>query len=132
MKTREYSEDDLYYINLWLSQRERAPVGRDELPRAGWTVVNELDRPVGCVFLRIVEGDLAIIDSLINDPAQNCHSRHQINDRLFLQCFKVAKETKLKGLMGTSLDAGTLERAFGHGFKAMPQTFAMWTNQEIK
>ena len=131
MKTREFDPLDLYYINIWLGQRDRPPISGAELPNAGWTVIDDDERPVGMVLLRMVEGDLAIIDSLINDPSKSSHRRHQINDRLFLQCIKIAKEFKFKGLLGMSLDDGTLKRAYNHGFIASPQTFAVWTNKEI-
>lgn len=118
-------------MNLWLAQRERPPVSRGDLPKAGWTVIDDAEKPLGSVFIRMVEGDLGIIDSLINDPGQSCYRRHQINDRLFLQCLKIAKEFKMKGLLGMSLDDGTLKRAYSHGFIASPQTFAVWTNKEV-
>lgn len=132
MKTREFTDQDLYYVNTWLGQRDRPPVAREDLPKAGWSVVDDNDRPVGSVFMRMVEGDLAIMDSMINDPGQTKQSRHKINDRLFLQCLKMAKEAKLKGLLGMSLDEGTLKRSYSHGFIASPQTFAVWTNKEVK
>jgi hypothetical protein len=131
VKTREYHSDDFYYLNLWLAQRDRPPISGKELPKSGWTVIDDDERPVGIVFLRMVEGDLGIIDSLINDPSQTSHKRHQINDRLFLQCIKMAKELKLNGLLGMSLDEGTLKRSYGHGFIASPQTFAVWTNKGV-
>jgi hypothetical protein len=131
VKTREFKGEDFYYLNLWLGQRDRPPIKMDELPKAGWTVIDDDERPVGMVFLRMVEGNLALIDSLINDPSQSSHRRHQINDRLFLQCIKIAKEFSFNGLLGMSLDDGTLKRAYNHGFIASPQTFAVWTNKEL-
>lgn len=130
MKTREFSPEDFYFVNLWLAQREMAPIQVSELPKRGWTVIDDLDKPLGIVFLRMVEGDLAIIDSMINDPSQTKMDRHKINERLFLQCKKIARELKLKGLMGSSLDEGTLKRASTHGFIPSSQTFVTWTNKE--
>lgn len=132
MKIRQFIEEDIFYINLWLAQRERAPVKRNELPECGWTVTDESNNPVGCVFLRLMEGDLAMIDSLINDPTQSSHRRHVINDRLFIQCLKMAKENNLKGLIGMSLDEGTLKRAINHGFELSKMMSAVWNNKEVK
>lgn len=128
MKTREFAVEDLYYINLWFAQREKPPVALSELPELGYTVEDDNGRPVGCAFLRMIEGGLGILDSLINDPARTAKERHTINDRLFIQIKKVAIHLELAGLIGTSIDKGTLERSLRHGFTLSPQTLSVWTN----
>lgn len=130
MRIREWSISDIDHINNWLLGRDLAPIDPEDLPPRGWIVIDGR-RPVGAVFLRLCEGGYGIMDSMINDPEQSPEKRHLINDRLFARIRTFAVQNELKGIFGTTLDKGTLERALRHNFIPSPQTLCVWRNEKV-
>lgn len=125
MFIRDFEPQDLYYVNLWLAQREKPPLLLTDLPAFGWVCSGKL--PLGAIFLRQMEGNLGLVDQLINDPSQSSGMRHCINNKLFEQMITAAKSLGMRAILGTTADSGTLERGKRHGFVPTGETLCIFT-----
>lgn len=131
MRIRNYTLSDIDLINDWLIKRDMAPVDPEDIPARGWIVMID-KKPVGAVFMRLCEGGYGIMDSLVNDPELPSEKRHLVNDRLFYKIQRFALANELKGVFGTTVDKGTLERAIRHGFSPSPMTLCVWRNEKVQ
>lgn len=111
------STSDLTHINHWLSIRQLPMVPISDIPKIG-SVFCHGGHPVAAVFLRLCEGNIGIIDSLITDPDQDAGIRNKANTLLTLDLIEKAKSLKLSGLIAWTKDNNTLVRALGLGFRA--------------
>lgn len=73
-------------------------------------------------FLRMVEGGYAQLDSLVSNSESSQKERHDFIDLVVKLSIKKARKLKLKGLVCTTQDEGTIKRAISrHGFVQRPE-----------
>ena len=121
MKIIPFETKYLSVIQSWLKAREMNDKLTDNLPTHGW-VSFEHETPVAMGFLRCIEGDMAMIDSLITNPEINPKSRNMHLTKLNQKLIKVAKHHKLKALIAATIDYHTLIRALELGFVQQSHT----------
>lgn len=118
---RFHVEDDLVYINHWLSLRGLAHWPKDELPKLGYVVYSN-HIPVAAGFIRNCEGGIALFDSLIADPECNSEIRDECLDALVSHILRTAKEEGFIRMLAYTLNNRTLERSKNHGFSLQPHS----------
>ena len=89
------------------------------LPRLGFIVYQNAGEPVCAGWLREVEGNAYLFDSLISNKDLSSEERHRGMELLWRT---IIKQAKGRYLMGTSVDKGTIQRAVAAGFDRMPHT----------
>lgn len=118
---RFHIEDDLAFINSWLSKRGLDHWPKSELPALGYMVYSNYI-PVAAGFLRECEGNVAIFDSLVADPDCRFEIRDSCIDLLVKHMLRAAREKGFKKILGYSVNKRTLERSLNHGFATQPHT----------
>jgi hypothetical protein len=117
MRSRLYTPNDVHVLQRWLI-RNGAPVSLiRNLPKLGYVVPG-----VGMAFLRMCEGNVAIMDSLITNPLCSPATRHSALETLFSNIADAAATNGVTCLIGFSIDAGALGRAKRHGFQQIRHT----------
>lgn len=116
--------DDLEHINSWLKHRGHPIAERDEMPEIGF-VAWEGERRVAAVCLHRCEGNYAWINGLVTNPEISPIKRSNAIDLVVQKLIATAKELKIKGILGFSVDEGTLKRSEKHGFRKMPHTMIL-------
>ncbi len=111
----------IHYLiaRYWLEQHKMDVGLADQLPEVGYVAYRHTE-PVAMGFLRRVEGDCGIIDSLMTNPHASKADRNEALDAIFSQLIETAKELGIKSLLGYSKDANTLMRARRYGFSDQP------------
>lgn len=111
----------IHYLiaRYWLEKHAMSVELANELPEVGYVAYNHTE-PVAMGFLRRVEGDVGMIDSLITNPYSAKVDRNVAMDAIFNQLIETAKEFGLKSLIGYSQDDNTLTRARRYGFSEQP------------
>lgn len=89
-----------------------------DMPKVGFVCLYE-NLPICAGFLRKVEGNYMILDSLITDPDAHPAIRNQAIDAVVQELINKAKDMGVKKLMANTVDAHTLERSKKHGFKPL-------------
>ncbi len=117
MEVVEYKkETHLTYIKDWLAYRGMDLELANDIPRIGYIVYGNLE-PIAAGFLRLVEADYLILDSLITNPNASGKTR---NDAIDMVVDALITRAKLLGklkIIANSIDANTLERSKKHGFR---------------
>lgn len=85
--------------------------------------MDDRNYPVAAIFLRYCEGNYALVDGLITDPAQPSHVRDKALDLLIKRIVKRAKGRKV---LAFTTDDGILERVKKLGFTHQPHSFVIW------
>lgn len=117
-----YDEDrDLSHINKWLKERARPEVDPYDVPDVGF-VANYKNRPIAAGFLRQIEGQNAVFDSLVSNPGATAEFRHIGLDLIFEAIIASARKRDIHQILGFSIDEGTLKRALRHNFVKLPHT----------
>lgn len=116
-----FDHDDLPFLNDWLRLRGLRPREMSELPSIGF-VVSEGDYRIATCFLRRCEGNFGIVDGLASNPEADSTLRHAALDVAIQMVTEEAKQREITHLIAWSVDKGTLERAFRHGFQESKQT----------
>lgn len=111
------NKEHMSIITHWLTERGAYVPDASEMPGIGYIVYTG-GIPTSAGFLRLVEGGFAQVDSIVTNPKVRGEFRHRANDALFTKLIEKAKELELKGIVGQSVDKGTLMRAEKHGFTA--------------
>lgn len=105
----------------WLRSRDLSAEGSVNLPELG-LILFDTGCPVVAGFLRKVEGNYAILDSLCTNPLVLPEIRDKSLDTLVKALIKLARKEGIKAITATSIDLNTLERSLKHGFKKQPHT----------
>ncbi len=111
--------EDLEHVNRWLKKRGSEPVTHHDLPEAGYMAWH-FGRPLGAIFLRRCEGGAGIVDSLISNPDAPGELRHIALDALITRIIEHAKKSKIKFLLGYTIDDNTHTRSIRLGFEDSP------------
>lgn len=110
---------DEQHVRFWLEQRHMPETLLAELPLLG-VIAYRGTRAIAAGFLRTVEGNFAMIDSLISNPDAVGAVRSAALDAVISQLIDLAKELGIKSLISTSRDYNTVKRAERHGFIVVP------------
>lgn len=110
---------DLPHINLWLEHRKLPSVTSGTIPANGIMIMHDT-RPMAAGFLRKVEGGYLMLDSVISNPQESPAHRDEALNLVFKRAVELARDLDAKFMIGTSVDAHTLERAKKFGFSASP------------
>lgn len=112
---------DFSLINEWLRGHEHAEIEEKELPVTGFVVEDE-GYPICIGFLRMVEGDVAIAESLVTDPEASLVKRVKAIDTIVEKLISVARDREIKYLMTTTVSTGVISRiSKNHGFERSEQ-----------
>lgn len=113
-------------INEWLKAWGEEPKTRvEDLPSLGYEATHE-GQEVAFMFLRKVEGNILMVDSMVTDPSAKPEIRHAALDALFEVA--LAREEKL---IGTTIHKSMIWRAERHGFKKSNQTLMVLERNPI-
>lgn len=107
------------HIKHWLELHGMSPSLADDVPKVGFIVSNE-EQLVCAGFLRMCEGNYALLDSLISNPWQYPEARDKAIDLVVESLINEAKLLKLKKIVAHSKDLNTLVRSKKHGFIPLP------------
>ena len=114
--------DDPNLILDWMEQRKLEIPNKLELPKIGFVIKTKQNGAIAIGFLRICEGNVAMIDSMITNPAINSDIRDKALDFLVHRLIASARRKNIFKIFGYSMDKNTLLRAQKHGFKIVSQT----------
>lgn len=118
----KYKEErDLFHINKWLQMRHQPEVDPYDIPEIGFMAMFK-DRPIAAGFLRQIEGDTGLFDSLVSHPVATAEFRHIALDMVVNSIITSARSRNIKQVLAYTVDKGTLERAFRHNFVKLPHT----------
>lgn len=109
------------YISQWLASRDLKNNFANDLPEIGYITVDR-NRPIAAGFIRRMEGNFAMLDSLITDPLAVAELRSKAIDLVVTKLIKEAKLLEIKHFFAFSKDANTIERSLKHGFMKLPDT----------
>lgn len=108
-------------IEDWLRRRDIDPARLvKNLPKTGYVAYTDLNLPVAIACLRLCEGPLAMIDSLVTNPLADGHDRHEGIDLVITSLIVLAQEKGIEDLIAYSVDVSTLKRSKAHGFSMLP------------
>lgn len=125
MKLQRFNiHTDLEHVNSWLVLHNMPKVTRHALPELGYVAWHNGD-PIGAVFLRRCEGEVAIVDSLISNPKIQSQIRHIALDALITHIIDQAKKLNLTMILGYTVDASTLARSIRLGFSESPYSIVV-------
>ena len=123
MQIRKFMRElDFQKLNEWLHAHGHAYVQEAELPMTGFVVEDE-GAEIAMAFLRMVEGNMAIAESLVTDPAAPLCKRVRAIDQVIEKLFETAISRDIKYLMATTFRSGVVSRITKrHGFQVSDQT----------
>lgn len=111
-------EKHIHFLHTWLDIRGLDHSFTNSLPKLGFIGMNGTTGIVAA-FLRHVEPDFAMFDSLITNPLVDPEVRHKALDEIYDHIFKLAKSMKVVKIIGFTKDANTNQRARKLGFKPL-------------
>lgn len=111
------------HISRWLRYRELDPKLVDGVPHLGYIAISDTGIGVAAGFLRMCEGNYAIIDGFITNPTCRPSDRNEALNLVTAKLVSVAKERNIAKLWAFTMDESILERAKKHGFAHMPHSF---------
>lgn len=120
MNLEAFHVSDKGFVRKWLACHQMNLKVLEDLPEHGYIAFDDMDRPVAAGFIRRVEGNYALIDSLISNPEAPGVLRNEALDLITVQLIKTARELGFKQLIAFSRDVNTLKRAERHGFASLP------------
>lgn len=112
----------MYADAVALHDAHQSPIPpSDSLPAIGFAAIKE-QKVVAMGFLRMVEGGIGQIDTLVSNPAFDSHCRNWALEDVISALISKAKDLKLKGILSYTADKSVLMRAEALGFRILPQT----------
>lgn len=96
-------------MNEWLIKHNHACVPADELPTSGF-VVEDQGEQICMAFMRMVEGSVAIAESLVTDPNAPLCKRVKAVDQIIDKLVETAKARDIKYLLATTVSPGVMKR----------------------
>lgn len=85
------------------------------IPEVGFCVYRRKKVPVSYVFIRKIEGNSAMLDSMISNPSISPELRNKANDMLINAALNHLKEQKTDIVLAFTKDINTLMRVRSHG-----------------
>jgi hypothetical protein len=108
-------QHETYLIKNWLKKRGLRQKLCDDLPFIG-VLAHDLNDYIAAGFLRHVEKNFGLIDSLISNPDIDGKRRNEAIDAVVSKLILIAKEKGISKLLAMSVDENTLIRSKSHGF----------------
>jgi hypothetical protein len=122
MKIRPFEQEDFDILNHWLKAHQHDQVSWDELPKLGYVATLEDGTMASIAFLRLVEGNFAMTDSLtINPELKSLKSKARAFDAITEKLIQVATALKIKCLLAYTSKEGVVKRSSKHGFTLAKQ-----------
>lgn len=121
MRVEQYEEDHKEVLAEWFQARDLDSNLLNDVPLTG-AVAFCYEKPVAIGFLRYVEGQYALIDGLVTDPAALPDVRDKAIDELVRHLVLMAKRSGTRRIMAHSVDKNTILRSQRHGFETLPDT----------
>lgn len=91
------------------------------IPNIGYVVKLRTGDPVSFVFLRTLEGNAMMFDSMITDPSFSPEIRDLANDLMTAACMQYIKDNKISMILAFSKDGNTIKRARSHGLTLLDE-----------
>ena len=89
----------------------------DELPALGYAVCSDTGVPLAMGFLRLAEGNMAIIDSIASNPNKKPREISDAIDMLFEKLIQTATDLRIKYVVGATVKNSLVRRTVKkHGF----------------
>ena len=112
MQVRDFRDSDLKQLNHWLGKHKQAAIAQDAIPVLSFIVPG-----IAIASIRLVEGNVGLVDNMVTNPYASCNARHRALEALYSHIKLKTEQLELKRLYGLSSDAGALSRAIRQGFK---------------
>lgn len=121
MKVKSFSIEMFPLLQDWLTRHGHIDIALDELPALGYAVCSDTGIPLAMGFLRLAEGNMAIIDSLVSKPNCKPSEVSEAIDTLFEKLLQVATDLKIKYVVGATVKNSLVRRTTKkHGFILSP------------
>jgi hypothetical protein len=120
MKIRSFEQGDFEILNKWLEVHQHSQVSWEELPKLGYVAEYKDNSTVmaAIAFLRLVEGNYAIADSLTLNPFEkSLKTKAKAFDAVTDKLIQVAKALRIKNLIAITSKEGVVKRSSKHGFQ---------------
>lgn len=111
----KYKFSDMPTVLSWVKTHSMDEDLISDLPEIGY-IARSGATPIAAAFLRKVEGNFVLFDSLISDPTLPPELRDDALDLLGEQLIRTAKELEFKTIVGITKDKFTYMRALRLGF----------------
>lgn len=108
--------EDYFPIQSWLKENQMEEDLAKDLPSIGYMATDEKGK-IAAGFLRRVEGDFMLLDSLIANPKTSGKRRYQALDLIVDQLIDKAGELKLKQILAFTKERAIIKRSIKHGFQ---------------
>lgn len=117
MKVKWFSIELFPILQKWLERHGHIGLALDELPALGYAVCTDTGIPLAMGFLRLAEGNMAIIDSIASNPDKKPREVSDAIDMLFEKLLQVATDLRIKYVVGATVRNSLVKRTTKkHGF----------------
>lgn len=117
MKVKSFSIELFPILQKWLERHGHIDISLDELPALGYAVCSDTGIPLAMGFLRLAEGNVAIIDSIASNPNSKPREVSEAIDTLFEKLIQVSSDLKIKYIVGSTVKNSLVKRTTKkHGF----------------
>jgi len=117
MKLKPFSIELFPILQKWLERHGHMDASLDELPALGYVVCTDTGVPLAMGFLRLAEGNMAIIDSIASNPDKKPREISDAIDMLFEKLLQVASDLRIKYVVGATVKNSLVRRTTKkHGF----------------
>jgi len=117
MKVKSFSIELFPILQKWLEGHGHMDIVLDELPALGYAVCSDTGVPLAMGFLRLAEGNVAIIDSIAGNPQRKPREVSEAIDTLFEKLLQVAADLRIKYVVGATVKNSLVRRTTKkHGF----------------
>lgn len=121
MTVKSFKVEYFPLLQKWLDQHGHSDISLDELPALGYAVCTDTGVPLAMGFLRLAEGNMAIIDSIASNPTLKPREVSEAIDTLFEKLLQVATDLKIKYVVGATVRNSLVRRTTKkHGFVLSP------------
>ena len=108
---RQFTQADEVTRDAWIRERVGSSVPR-RLPRMGLIVDG-----VACGHLAVTDGDVAIVDDLVTNPAASSADRHEATEAILSQFERVCVILGIRHVLAMTTDDGVRKRCVSHGMR---------------
>lgn len=117
IQIQEYQSGYYDYLEAMYDSQEYTDAREpsESLPSIGF-IAFEGSVPIAAGFLRKIEGNYGMIDSLVTNAQSSSELRHEAIDLIVRHLIKSAKHLKMNSILSFSKDKSTLVRSISHGF----------------
>jgi hypothetical protein len=132
IEVQQYQESYYDILKAMLeSQNYKDEVLPDSLPKIGF-IASDSATHIAVGFLRLMEGNIAQIDSLVSNADLPSEMRHKGISMVVDELIKTSKLLKLKGIMALTVDKSVIMRAEAIGFQVRSHTILSLPLGDIK